>query len=1390
MSQKKFFGFTCVLMLVFFVVFVSSGCGGGGRSNSFRQNTTHDSPDISPSPTPDPNPHSSGYTVTFDTDGGSEIASINVASGSTIEMPVQPTKEGYIFIAWYKDKNFNEAFKFGENGDKITGNITLYALWLKDNPDIFNAGYAVSNASIGYVKGDNSNHVTNDLTLTTEVNGIAIRWSSSNASVISISSSKGRVFRPTEDTNVTLTANASSGSETKTREFNLTVIKAHTRISADIEDNTLSDIEAMNISNNDFRIAYKASSDIVTDLEGKYSDILIKNADDALDSVQNVRSILGIDNPYDELEAKAIASDSYSSEYSFRQVHKGVRVFGRGVTVSSKASGETNFLRSNFLSSKVLDNANLNKTLTAEQAEESVLNAVSEYDSIGIFSVVSRDTEMIIYSLESYDISPVYTYIVHVCGTDSSDRQIDGSIFIDASTGEIIDSMTNLHTNTIQLDAEDELGDTHKITLDVETDDNGNKTFVMYDPDSHMVVCRDEDIVTEENSIKVKHSLGYTSSSVSAYVNMRDILQWWRSDWFNRNSLKGNGELVIVTTGATGDILDNARWNGNYIRIGAKSLFGGQTHSGAVALDVLTHETTHAVMQYTIAGEFPYYNATGAINEGYADIFGCIKNMNWLYGAKSYEGSDKYTCNRNIAEPNDPKAKYQGPEKIGGDRYVDYTKIFKNGYFKFYGIWDVNDHGGVHTNSFIISHAAYLMHESNPAISGGLTWEELAKVWYKSMSGGYNAASDFSDVRCYVVKAAKDMNLSANKIEIIEKAFDTVGITDKFNPEHTPSPAPALPGDIPVTAEYFPDDTFRAYVKQFDTNSDNVLSGAERSVVVKIDVSVHYSSDTPIKSLKGLEYFTELQYLDCSVNQLTSLDVTGCTALQFLHCYANQLTSLNLTGCTTLKELQCGHDQMTSLDITGCTALEVLACEYSSLTNLDITGCTALKDLRCGHNQLTSLNLTGCTTLQNLHCYDNQLTSLDLTGCTALQDLNCANTQLTSLNLTGCTALESLNCENNQLTNLDLTGFTALYYLHCYDNQLTNLNLTGFTALESLVCDNNQLTSLNLTGCSALLWLVCDNNQLTSLNLTGCTALESLNCENNQLTNLDLTGFTALYYLHCDYNQLTNLDITGCTALKDMWCDYNQLTNLDLTGFTALQELYCYHNQLTSLNLTGCTALWYLACEINQLTNLNLTGCTALYGLNCNNNQLTSLNLTDCSALQALGCENNQLTTLDLRPCPNIRSVHCDGNVNIIYSDSSMQAATTTHQSGGTSKQSVIVASLPEFYADRTGTYTFSVSLDHEIPSGAALTLEGASGSYSFTGMNGSSLDLTAEDSINRVNLAAYFIEGRTYSPVIVAEYDGKSNSGGCNINAFGVMILAVGIMYVGTGRTRRIKRL
>ena len=106
-----------------------------------------------------------------------------------------------------------------------------------------------------------------------------------------------------------------------------------------------------------------------------------------------------------------------------------------------------------------------------------------------------------------------------------------------------------------------------------------------------------------------------------------------------------------------------------------------------------------------------------------------------------------------------------------------------------------------------------------------------------------------------------------------------------------------------------------------------------------------------------------MQRLDCYNNQLSSLDVRGCTALQELDCcYNNQLTALYVQGCTALQRLDCYNNQLSSLDVRGCTALQELHCDSNQLAALNVQGLTDLRFLSCTRNQFTAEAFTNLLT--------------------------------------------------------------------------------------------------------------------------------------------------------------------------------------------------------------------------------------------------------------------------------------------------------------------------------------------------------------------------------------------------------------------------------------------
>lgn len=65
-------------------------------------------------------------TVTFNSNGGSTVASQTVKYNDKAKEPTAPTKSGYTFAGWYTEEQLTTKYVFDT---PVTGNITLYAKW-------------------------------------------------------------------------------------------------------------------------------------------------------------------------------------------------------------------------------------------------------------------------------------------------------------------------------------------------------------------------------------------------------------------------------------------------------------------------------------------------------------------------------------------------------------------------------------------------------------------------------------------------------------------------------------------------------------------------------------------------------------------------------------------------------------------------------------------------------------------------------------------------------------------------------------------------------------------------------------------------------------------------------------------------------------------------------------------------------------------------------------------------------------------------------------------------------------------------------------------------------------------------------------------------------------
>ncbi|MFB0973257.1 MAG: Ig-like domain-containing protein, partial [Bacteroidales bacterium] len=113
-----------------------------------------------------------------------------------------------------------------------------------------------------------------------------------------------------------------------------------------------------------------------------------------------------------------------------------------------------------------------------------------------------------------------------------------------------------------------------------------------------------------------------------------------------------------------------------------------------------------------------------------------------------------------------------------------------------------------------------------------------------------------------------------------------------------------------------------------------------------------------IKSLEGIQYFTSLKELNCSYNDLYSIDVQSNTNLERLYCYQCKLSSIDVSKNLKLKGLGLSSNSLTDLDVSKNLNLENLECDNNDLSSLDISKNTSLYALYCFHNKIRNLDVS------------------------------------------------------------------------------------------------------------------------------------------------------------------------------------------------------------------------------------------------------------------------------------------------------------------------------------------------------------------------------------------------------------------------------------------------
>jgi Leucine-rich repeat (LRR) protein len=131
-----------------------------------------------------------------------------------------------------------------------------------------------------------------------------------------------------------------------------------------------------------------------------------------------------------------------------------------------------------------------------------------------------------------------------------------------------------------------------------------------------------------------------------------------------------------------------------------------------------------------------------------------------------------------------------------------------------------------------------------------------------------------------------------------------------------------------------------------------VITQEDAHDITYLDFTINPNEVNPrrIRSLAGIEYFTELESFRCKNHQLTTVDFSKNTKLTSIDVTDNYLTALDASNLPALKYLNCSNNRLTVLTLGGNSELESIGVENNRLTAINVTGLSNLRILGVHEN--------------------------------------------------------------------------------------------------------------------------------------------------------------------------------------------------------------------------------------------------------------------------------------------------------------------------------------------------------------------------------------------------------------------------------------------------------
>lgn len=487
----------------------------------------------------------------------------------------------------------------------------------------------------------------------------------------------------------------------------------------------------------------------------------------ALTMVASNQSIFKIKDPFNEFKLKKQTTDADGNIHlCFSQFINNIPIWGKEITFHFRSDGSVYSFSGNYISTPVVQYTQSIDSLKAiSLATNSLMSNRSQNgtdnDFMKLLNYSGPAASKTIW-LDPSNGNASVAWIVDI-RPNFRDNWI---IFIDIQNGNIINKFNKTtNSGSVMAKAKDVQGYNRNIYVY-----KFDSAYYMIDASRPIWSANQIDILNAPKGAlwTVKYgnpnilnlittdNIWKDSIAVSAHYNAGLTFQYFYNT-FKRKSFDDSGatiKSVVHYPDWNGGPYDNAFWNGQYVAFGDGLSF----KPFAGGLDIVAHEISHAVVQYTV--DLIYQFQSGALNESFADIFASMVDRDdWLIGEDVSNGL--------------PIRNMENPEQCGQPSHMkDYL----------YLDW-IQDNGGVHYNSGIPNNAFFRLAKE-------IGKNKAERIFYKILASRYlNSQAEFIDLRYAAIQSAKDLYNNGSEVAAVERAFDGVGIfPDSIKVLHKPLP--------------------------------------------------------------------------------------------------------------------------------------------------------------------------------------------------------------------------------------------------------------------------------------------------------------------------------------------------------------------------------------------------------------------------------------------------------------------------------------------------------------------------------------------------------------------------------------------------------------------------